>query len=59
MTSIDSTDNQQNSLDLAIGNSDNLRSCASKVTSVLASTGKHTLDKWFTSENPISGTHFP
>jgi hypothetical protein len=53
MTSIDSTDNQRISLDLATGNSDNLRSCVSKVTSVLASTGRYTLDKWFASENPI------
>jgi len=54
MTSIDSRDNQQISLDLAIGNSDNLKSCVSKVTSVIASIGRYTLDKWFTSENPIS-----
>src|SRR5215471_2509865 len=54
MTSIDSTDNQQISLDLATGNSDNLRSCVSKVTSVLASIGRYTLDKWFASENHIS-----
>ena len=32
MTSIDSTDNQRISLDLAIGNSDNLESCVSKIT---------------------------
>jgi hypothetical protein len=55
MTSIDSTDNQQISLDVATGNSGNLRSCVSKVTSVIASIGRYTLDKWFTSENPISG----
>jgi len=54
MTSIDSTDNHRISLALATGNSDNLRSCVSKVTSVLASTGRYTLDKWFVSENPIS-----
>jgi uncharacterized protein len=54
MTSIDSTDNQRISLDLSTGNSDNLRSCVSKVTSVLASIGRYTLDKWVTSENSIS-----
>jgi len=57
MTSIDSTDNQRISLDLATGNSDNLRSCVSKVTSVIASIGRYTLDKWFASENPISDSN--
>ena len=55
MTSIDSTDNQRISLDLATGNSDNLRSSVSRVTSVIASIGKYTLDKWFTPEDLISG----
>jgi hypothetical protein len=54
MTSIDSTDNQRISLDLATGNSDNLRSYVSKVTSVLASIGRNTLDKWLTSKNLVS-----
>ena len=58
MTSINSIDNQRISVDLAIGNTDNLRSSVFKVTSVLASTGEYTLDRWFISENSVSAdTH--
>lgn len=58
MTSINSIDNQRISVDLAIGNTDNLRSSVFKVTSLLASTGEYTLDRWFISENSVSAhTH--
>jgi uncharacterized protein len=49
MTSINSTDNQRICVDLATGNTDNLRSTVSKVSSVLASMQRYTLDRWFNS----------
>jgi uncharacterized protein len=51
MTSIDSTDNQRICVDVATGNSDNLRSSVSKVSSVLASMRRDTLDRWFNSNS--------
>ena len=44
MTSINSTDNQRICVDLATGDTDNLRSTVSKVSSVLASMQRYTLD---------------
>jgi uncharacterized protein len=50
-TSINSTDNQRICVDLATGNTENLRSTVSKVSSVLASMQRYTLDRWFNSNS--------
>lgn len=57
MTSIDSTDNQRICVDLATGNSDNLRSSVSKVSSVLTSMRGDTLDRWFNSKSVSEDEH--
>ena len=55
MTSINSTDNQRISVDLATGNTDNLRSTVSKVSSVLTSMQRYTLDRWLSAyENELN-----
>ena len=57
MTSIDSADNQRTCVDLATGNTDNLRSSVSKVSSVLASRRGDTLDRWFISNSVSEDEH--
>src|SRR5437660_1695084 len=57
MTSIDSTDNQRVCVDLASGDTDNLRSSVSKVSSVLASMRGDTLDRWFISNSFCEDEH--
>jgi hypothetical protein len=57
MTSIDSADNQRTCVDLATGNTDNLRSSVSKVSSVLASMRGDTLDRWFISNSASEDEH--
>lgn len=57
MTSIDSTDNQRVCVDLATGDTDNLRSSFSKVSSVLASMRGDTLDRWFISNSVSKDEH--
>jgi uncharacterized protein len=57
MTSINSTDNQRISVDLATGNTDNLRSTVSKVSSVLTSMQRYTLDRWFNSNSAYEDEH--
>jgi|GEM_PF-3292785 len=50
MTSVNSTDNQRTCVDLAIGNSDNLKSSVYKVSSA-------TLDRWFHSNSVTENDH--
>jgi uncharacterized protein len=57
MTSVDSTDNQRISLDLATGNIDNLSSTFSKASSVLVSKQRYTLDRWFESNSVYEDEH--
>jgi hypothetical protein len=54
MTSVDSTDNQRICVDLVTGNSNNLRSSVSKVSSVITSMGR---DKWFHSNSVSEDEH--
>jgi len=54
MTSVDSTDNQRICVNLATGNSNNLRSSVSKVSSVITSMGR---DKWFHSNSVSEDEH--
>ena len=51
MKSIDSTDNRRVCVDMATGDTDNLRSSVSKVSSVLAFMRGDTLDRWFISNS--------